>query len=95
MWMQKTECLINDLPKVLPVPKVGNPALEVTTLLEVSIPVNGDQFREGSSVNQHTPAAVENSPLTVTPAIGKDRVQTHSGRVVREPTRFKHFVKNI
>ncbi|KAL5517497.1 hypothetical protein EMCRGX_G003052 [Ephydatia muelleri] len=86
----------------LPVPNVGKPALEVTTLpreattveREVSTPVNGDQLQEGSSVNQHPPAAVENSPLTVTPVVGKDRVQTRSGRVVREPTRFKDFVKH-
>ena len=86
----------------LPVPNVGKSALEVTTLpreattveREVSTPVNGDQLQEGSSVNQHPPAAVENSPLTVTPVVGKDRVQTRSGRVVREPTRFKDFVKH-
>ena len=86
----------------LPVPNVGKPALEVTTLpreartveREVSTPVNRDQFQEGSSVNQHPPAAVENSPLTVTPVVGKDRVQTRSGRIVREPTRFKDFVKH-
>ena len=88
--------------QVLPAQNVGNPALEVTTLpreamtveQEVSTPVNGDQLREGSSVNQHPPAAVENFLLTVTPVVGKDRVQTRSGRVVRERTRFKDFVKH-
>ena len=86
-----------------------NPALEVTTLPKetmtfqrneavvqssVSTPVSMDQLQEGSSVTQHPPAAVENLPLTIAPVIGRDRVQTRSGQVVREPTRFKDFAKN-
>ena len=92
-----------------PVSNGVNPALEVTTLPKeamtvqrnkpvvqscVSTPVSVDQLREGSSVTQHPPAAVENSLLTITPVMCRDRVQTRSGRVVWELTRFKDIVKN-
>eukprot|EP00731_Ephydatia_muelleri_P038192 Em0676g1a len=89
--------------QVLPAQNVGNPALEVTTLpreamtveQEVSTPVNGDQLREGSSVNQHPPAAVENFLLTVTPVVVTQVPNTVQAQVAQIPNMVQAQVAQI